>query len=79
MKKLNGIWIDYNNAEQVEWWNNVASKLVKVRRYDTIVKTATGKPVGVLMSITGLFSKWVIKQNEKFIKNPVTAVFEVND
>lgn len=79
MKKLTGIWIDYKNAEQVAWWNNVAGKLVKVRRYDTIVETATGKPVGVIMNITGLFSGWVIKQNERFIKNPVTAVFEVKD
>ena len=47
--------------------------------YNEIVETATGKPVGVLMNIKGLLSRYVIKQNEKFIKNPVTAVFEVKN
>ncbi len=75
--KPTGIWIDYKNAKQVAWWNNVASKLVKVSHYNEIVETATGKPVGVLMNITGLLSRWVIKQNSKFIENPVTAVFDV--
>ena len=77
--KLTGIWIDYKNAEQVAWWNNIGSKLVKVAFYNEIVETATGKPVGVLMNIKGLLSRYVIKQNEKFIKNPVTAVFERKD
>ena len=77
--KLTGIWIDYKNAEQVAWWNNVASKLVKVVCYNEIVETATGKPVGVLMYIKGLLSRYVIKQNSKFIENPVTAVFETKD
>lgn len=77
--KPTGIWIDYNNAEQVKWWNDVASKLVKVSHYNEIVETATGKPVGVLMNITGLFSRLVIKQNSKFVENPVTAVFNVKD
>lgn len=75
--KENGIWISYENKEQVEWWNKVASKLVKVAYYNEIVETATGKPVGILIGIKGLLKDYVIKQNVKFIKNPVTKIIEL--
>mgnify|MGYP003301850742 CR=1 FL=1 len=75
MKKLNGIYIDLKNKEQVEWWNNTASKMVKVKHYDTIVETATNKPVGVLLALGGIRKNKVIKENHKFIKNPVRHVF----
>ena len=77
--KTNGIWIDYSNKKQVAWWNKIASRLVRVVRYDTIVETATGKPVGVLFSISGPFMKYVMKKNLKFVKDPVTAVFETKE
>lgn len=74
--KHTGIWIDYSNKEQVAWWNNVASKLVRVVAYSTVVEAATNKPVGIMMNLAGLFKNYVIKENEKFIKDPVTAVFD---
>lgn len=74
--KTNGVWIDYRNKEQVAWWNNVASKLVKVVYYNEIAETATGKPVGVLFAIKGLLKGYVMKKNKEFIDNPVTAVFD---
>ena len=73
--KTNGVWIDYSNKEQVSWWNNIASKLVKVAYYNEIVETATSKPVGVLLAIRGPLKGYVMKKNQKFIDNPVTAVF----
>ena len=76
--KQTGIFIDLRNSEQVKWWNSVANKLVKVVSYTYIDETATGKHVGVLMNITGLFKNLVINHNtKKFIKNPVTQVFDV--
>jgi hypothetical protein len=75
--KNNGIYIDYNNLKQVNWWNNYASKLVKVVRYNEIVEAATNKPVGVLMQLKGLFADYVIAENDNFIKNPTKMVIEV--
>lgn len=68
--KLNGIYIDYANKQQVEWWNNVAGKLVRVVRYNEIVETATNKPVGIIIAIKGVLSNFVIKENKKFLGNP---------
>jgi hypothetical protein len=76
--KQNGIWIDYRNKEQVKWWNNVASKLVRVVQYNEIIETATGKAVGRLIMIKGLHKNRVIKENLKFIDKPVTKVIEVS-
>lgn len=75
--KQNGIFIDLRNEKQVEWWNHTAHKLVKVVKYETLVETATGKPVGYLVILKGLFKNYVIKKNKKFIKNAVTAVFNI--
>lgn len=76
--KQTGIFIDLRNGEQVKWWNNIASKLVKVVSYTYIDETATGKHVGVLMNIAGPLKNLVIRHNtNKFIKNPVTHVFDV--
>ena len=74
--KETGIFIDFRNEEQVKWWNEKASKLVKVTGYRVIVETATNKPVGCLINFKGLFKNYVIKKNLKFIKNPVKKVFE---
>ena len=48
-----------------------ASKLVKVIRYTYIDETETGKHVGVLLSLKGLHKNKIIRENMKFINNPV--------
>ena len=75
--KVNGIYIDYKNKKQVNWWNNYASKLVRVVRYNEIVEAETNEVVGVLMTLKGLFADYVIADNNNFIKNPVKTVIEV--
>ena len=70
--KQNGIFIDYRNKEQVNWWNKIASKLTKASHYNEIVETATGKKVGVLIALKGPFKNYVIKKNKKFISKPKT-------
>lgn len=75
--KVNGIYIDYRNKKQVNWWNNYASKLVRVVRYNEIVEAETNEAVGVLMTLKGLFADYVIAENKNFIKNPVKATIEV--
>ena len=77
--KLNSIFIDLANKEQVNWWNKWGNKLVKTVRYDTIVETATNKPVGVIFMIEGLFRKYVIMKNNQFIKNAVTSCITIKD
>lgn len=69
--RTNGIYIDLGNKEQVKWWNEKASKLVKVIRYIYIDETETGKHVGVLLSLKGLHKNKIIRENMKFINNPV--------
>lgn len=69
--RTNGIYIDLGNKEQVKWWNEKASKLVKVIRYTYIDETETGKHVGVLLSLKGLHKNKIIRENMKFINNPV--------
>lgn len=65
--KLDSIFVDCRNEEHVKWWNEVASKLVRVVKYDVIVETATEKPVGYVFKLSGLLAKWIIKQNNKFL------------
>lgn len=65
--KLDSIFVDCRNKEHVKWWNEVASKLVKVVRYDVIVETATEKPVGYVFKLRGLLAQLIIKQNNKFL------------
>lgn len=77
MKKVNSIFIDLRNDKQVKWWNEVASKLVKVVRYDEIVETATGKPVGYIFMIKGLLKGRVIKENLKFLGKTTRMVIDV--
>lgn len=69
--RTNGIYINLGNKEQVKWWNEKASKLVKVIRYTYIDEIETGKHVGVLLSLKGLHKNKIIRQNMKFINNPV--------
>lgn len=69
--RTNGIYIDLGNKEQVKWWNEKANKLVKVIRYTYIDETKTGEHVGVLLSLKGLRKNKIIRENMKFINNPV--------
>lgn len=41
--KCNSIFVDYANEAQVNWWNSVASKFVKVVRYNEIAESNTKK------------------------------------
>lgn len=77
--KRNAIYIDLNNKEQVSWFNKVASKLIKVVQYDTIVETTTDKKVGYIICFKSLFSKYVINKNTRFLNNPVTAVISTDE
>lgn len=67
--RKNGIFINFENDKQVKWWNEKASKLVKVTRYTYIDETKTGKHVGVLLSLKGLYKNKIIKENSKFIND----------
>ena len=73
--KPNGIFIDLRNEKQVQWWNEIAGRLVKVVKYDTIVETATNEPVGLIIMIKGLLKDYVIKENKKFLSNPKLVKF----
>lgn len=77
--KRNAIYIDLNNIEQVRWFNKVASKLIKVVRYDSIVETATNETVGYVVAFKSLLSAYIIGKNKKFLDNPVTAVFSMKE
>jgi hypothetical protein len=72
MKK--GIYIDSNNKEQVEWFNKVASKLIKVSHYNEIIETSTKKVVGYCIAFDSLFSKYVIDKNNKFLGDNLTEL-----
>lgn len=69
--KNNSIFIDLRNKEQVKWWNEIACKLVKVSYYTYIDETATGKHVGILLKLKGIRKNKIIKENLKFINNPI--------
>lgn len=75
--KENAIFIDLRNIEQVRWWNKTAHKLVRVVRYETIVETATNKPVGYVVAIKSLFRKYVIKKNMTFLKDPKKVIITI--
>lgn len=67
MKKINSVFIDLRNAEQVNWWLTKAGPKVRVRRFTNIVETATGNKIGVVMLLGGLGARKIIKENEKFL------------
>lgn len=74
--KINSIYIDYSNKEQVKWWNNFASGLVTVTVYNEIIEVATNKPVGRLICLKGVFKNYVISKNNTFLKDPRTVVIK---
>lgn len=77
MRKVRGIFIDLRNDEQVKWWNEVARKRVKIVAWNTIVETATNKPVGYIFRIEGLFKNQIIKENLKFLDDPITIIINM--
>ena len=76
--RMTGIFIDLKNDRQIKWWEKTAKKFVKVVKYETIVDTATNEPVGLLISIKGLFKNRVIKANNEFLSDPVKVRFVRN-
>ena len=74
--RTNYICIDLKNIEQVRWWNKTGHKFAKVVDYNTIVETATNKPIAYICELKGPFVKWVVKQNNKFIEDAVTTVID---
>lgn len=62
-----GIYIDLNNGKQVEWFNKVGNKLIRVISYNEIIETATNKVVGYCVNFTSLFPGYVIKKNNSFL------------
>lgn len=73
MKKY-GVFIDLNNTNQVHWWN-AANRFIKAVDRIDVVDKATGKSVGCMFKITGLFAKHIASKNLSFIKNPVQIKF----
>ena len=65
------IFIDLRNEKQVNWWNNIASKLVNVIQYTYIDEVATGKHIGVIFFAKGILANYVYNKNVKFMDNPV--------
>lgn len=67
MKKINSIFVDLRNAEQVNWWLTKARPKVRVRSFTNIVESATGNKVGVVMRLGGFGARKIIKENNKFL------------
>lgn len=65
--RQNSIFIDFRNADQVNWWITKGSKKVKVKGFTNIVETATGKKIGIVINLKGLKSASVIRKNNKFL------------
>jgi hypothetical protein len=75
MKQI-AIYINLKNLDQVKWWGETGSKLVKTVRYNTIVDYATNDPVGVIFTIEGILKDYVVKKNLTFIDDPVMTVIK---
>ena len=74
MKKINSVFIDLRNAEQVNWWLTKTRSKVKVRDFMNIVDTATGNKIGVVMRLGGFGIKKIIKENNKFLGENLKVV-----
>lgn len=72
------IFISNTNKEQIKWWNNIASKLVRFELIDKVIDGESGKVIGYVLGIGGLLAKFVAKKNVKFIENPETVIFRKN-
>ena len=74
VKKINSVFIDLRNAEQVNWWLTKTRSKVKVRDFTNIVDTATGNKIGVVMRLGGFGIKKIIKENNKFLGENLKVV-----
>ena len=72
--KVNSIYIDHRNAEQVKWWNDTGSMLVDVVSYAQVVEAATNKPVGTIICLKGLLASLVIRKCNSFFKEPLSTM-----
>ena len=72
--KVYGAFIDLRNVKQVRWWNIVNPFVKAIDRTDVVEKD-TGKTVGCIFKITGLFAKHIASKNNTFIKNPLKVKF----
>lgn len=73
-----GIYIDHQDEKQVAWWNNVASKLVRVTHHHNVNDVMTGEQIGTIFVIKGLLCRYVRwKNRKKFIRNPINATLTI--
>lgn len=72
MAKLKWVYIDLSNSRQVEWWNNIGSKLVRIdiARYDMILEDTGKKTIGYWFVLGGLCTNYVIKKLNRLSKDP---------
>ena len=71
------IFVNYSNKEHVKWWNKIArSRFVRFEFLDQVVEGNTGKPIGAVFAIKGLFKKLVVKKNNSFIQDPEVIIFQ---
>lgn len=76
MKINDAIYVDYNNKEQVKWWNKIAlSRFIHFEFLSEVADEASGKICGAVFAVRGLFKKFVVRKNNKFVKEPQTIYF----
>lgn len=72
--KVNSVYLDHSNKEQINWWNKVGHMFVSVVSHSTVVETATNKPVGTLIKLKGPFAGFVIQKCNSFFKEPLSTM-----
>jgi hypothetical protein len=76
MKIKDVIYVDYNNTEQVKWWNKIAlSGFVHFEFLSQVADETSGQICGAVFAIKGLLKKFVVRKNNRFIKEPQTIYF----
>lgn len=73
--ECNSIFVDYANEAQLNWWNSVASKFVKVVNSLVVVRTETNETIGEVNMIEGAWAAHIIKMNNEFLKDTVQMAF----
>ena len=63
------IFVECANKKQVQWWNDVGSKLVKTIEYREMIDNETGSLVGVFFVIAGILTGYVEKMNASFMSD----------
>lgn len=75
MKK--GLYIDYANSKQLNWWTNRGSKKCRYKHLDYMVKSNTGEAVGEFVELFGMFAKAMLKEGSKFHKDSKKIVIDI--